>query len=140
MAPKNGCDTTRDAHSGSHSADGVFRPDASGLIAPASIREKEFSFSPSTIEGIALYLWKAEKRRNFQRRRVWVHNIICKRRQLGEFHRLLKELRLDDGRFQRYFRLNVSQFDDLLARVGARISGGHQLQAFNLRCGAPVHL
>jgi len=67
------------------------------------------------MEGIALYLlWKAEKRRNIQRRRVGVHNIIRKRRRLGEFHRLLQELRLDDGRLQRYFRLTVSWFDDLL--------------------------
>ncbi|KAM6922840.1 uncharacterized protein PEZ65_011133 [Lycodopsis pacificus] len=43
-------------------------------------------------------------------------------RQLGEFHRLLQELRLDDCRFQRYMRLTISQFDDLLARVGPRIS------------------
>jgi len=67
------------------------------------------------MEGIAFYLlWKAEKRRNIQRRHVWVHDIIRKRRRLGEFHRLLQERRLDDGRFQRYFRLNVSRFDDLL--------------------------
>ena len=71
----------------------------------------------------ALYLlWKYQKRRNAKRRRFWVHNTIRKRTQLGEFHRLLQELRLDDGRFQRYFRMNVSQFDDLLARIGARIS------------------
>ncbi|XP_056441440.1 uncharacterized protein LOC130378857 [Gadus chalcogrammus] len=42
--------------------------------------------------------------------------------RLGEFHHLLQELRLDDGRFQRYFRLSRAKFDDLLARVGARIS------------------
>ncbi len=71
----------------------------------------------------ALYvLWKAEKRRRLFRRRVWVHQILQKRTQLGEFHQLLQELRLDDGHFQLYFRLSRSQFDDLLSRVGRRIS------------------
>ena len=55
-------------------------------------------------------------------RRVWVHDILRTRTQLGEYHHLLQELRLDDGRFQRYFRLTLAQFEDLLARVGARIS------------------
>ncbi|XP_059894370.1 uncharacterized protein LOC132447556 [Gadus macrocephalus] len=74
----------------------------------------------------ALYLlWESEEsedRRKRKRRRLWVHDILRRRPQLGEFHHLLQELRLDDGRFQRYFRLSRAQFDDLLARVGARIS------------------
>ena len=71
----------------------------------------------------ALYLlWESEERRKRKRRRLWVHDILRRRPQLGEFHHLLQELHLDDGRFQRYFRLSRAQFDDLLARVGARIS------------------
>ncbi|KAL1277114.1 hypothetical protein QQF64_023787 [Cirrhinus molitorella] len=66
----------------------------------------------------ALYLlWKAEKLRRF-----WVHQILQRRTQLGQFHRLLQELHLDDGRFQRYFRLSRSQFDELLSRISERIS------------------
>ena len=71
----------------------------------------------------ALYLvWEFEESRKPKRRRVWVHDILRRRSQLGEFHHLLQELRLDDGRFKRYLRLTVPLFDDLLARVGARIS------------------
>ncbi|KAK0154749.1 Protein ALP1-like [Merluccius polli] len=73
----------------------------------------------------ALYLlWRTSqlRLRARRRRRFWVHATLRRRRELGEFHRLLQELRLDDGRFQRYFRLTVGQFEDLLARVGARIS------------------
>ncbi len=82
----------------------------------------------------ALYvLWKAEKRRRLFRRRVWVHQILQKRTQLGEFHQLLQELRLDDGHFQLYFRLSRSQFDDLLSHVGGRIS----LQDTNYRRSIP---
>ncbi|KAL3050734.1 hypothetical protein OYC64_012706 [Pagothenia borchgrevinki] len=70
----------------------------------------------------ALYLlWKSYKRSN-KRRSVWVHNVIKRRTQFGEYHCLIKELRLDDCRFQRYFRMTCVQFDDLLARVGVRIS------------------
>ena len=49
------------------------------------------------------------------------HDILRRRSKLGEFHQLLQELRLDDGRFQTYFQLTGAMFDDLLARVGARI-------------------
>ena len=71
----------------------------------------------------ALYLmWEFEERMKHKCRRVWVHDILRRRSQLGEFHHLLQELRLDDGRFKRYFRLTGAMFDDLLARVGARTS------------------
>ncbi|KAJ8352154.1 hypothetical protein SKAU_G00236300 [Synaphobranchus kaupii] len=42
--------------------------------------------------------------------------------QLGEFHQLVQELRLDGHRFQRYFRLDCEQFDRLLATVGPLIA------------------
>ena len=72
----------------------------------------------------ALYLlWTSDTRQRVKRRRCfWVHDILRRRTELDEYHRLIQELRLDDGRFQRYFRLNAAQFEDLLARVGARIS------------------
>ncbi|KAK0152896.1 hypothetical protein N1851_005428 [Merluccius polli] len=38
------------------------------------------------------------------------------------YHWLIQELRLDFILFQRYFRLDTSQFDELLARVGPRIA------------------
>ncbi|KAJ8417240.1 hypothetical protein AAFF_G00284670 [Aldrovandia affinis] len=44
------------------------------------------------------------------------------RRQHGEYHRLVQDLRLDGERFQRYFRLDRAQFDELLTRVGPRIT------------------
>ncbi|KAK5617383.1 hypothetical protein CRENBAI_006787 [Crenichthys baileyi] len=66
-----------------------------------------------------VYLWRAEKRR--RRRRPWVHQILQGRELFGEYHHLLQELRLDDGRFQRYFRLSRTQFEDLLSCVGRRI-------------------
>ncbi|XP_051959647.1 uncharacterized protein LOC127627338 [Xyrauchen texanus] len=69
-----------------------------------------------------------------RRRRTWVHQTLRRRSQFGEFHHLLQELRLDDGRFQRYFRLSRAQFDDLLSRIGARIT----LQDTNYRRSIPA--
>ncbi len=51
-----------------------------------------------------------------------MHDILQASKQLGEYHRLVQELRLDDGRFQRYFRLDREQFDNLLSKVGPRIA------------------
>ncbi|XP_057680667.1 uncharacterized protein LOC130908829 [Corythoichthys intestinalis] len=68
----------------------------------------------------ALYLLlKLRRRRTQRRRRKWVHR---QHRQLGEYHRLFDELRLDESRFQRYTRLTVAQYDDLLSRVAHHIS------------------
>ncbi|KAK0133483.1 Protein ALP1-like [Merluccius polli] len=62
--------------------------------------------------------------RRCQRRchRFWVHPILLGRETHGEFHRLIQELRLDFIQFQRYFRLDTSQFDELLVRVGPSIA------------------
>ncbi len=49
-----------------------------------------------------------------------MHDILQARQQLGEYHRLVQELRLDDGRFQRYFRLDREQFNNLLSKLRGR--------------------
>ncbi|MED6274619.1 hypothetical protein CHARACLAT_018167 [Characodon lateralis] len=66
------------------------------------------------------YLWRAEKRR--RRQCPWVHQILQGREQFREYHHLLQGLRLDDGRFQRYFRLSRTQCEDLQSHVGRQIS------------------
>ncbi|MED6289180.1 hypothetical protein CHARACLAT_000123 [Characodon lateralis] len=68
------------------------------------------------------YLWRAEKRRRC--RRPWVHEILQGREQFGDYHHLFQELRLDVSRFQQYFRLSRTQFEDLRSHVGRRI--GHR--------------
>ncbi|KAL0148841.1 hypothetical protein M9458_055850 [Cirrhinus mrigala] len=44
--------------------------------------------------GVALLYLRRRRRRS-----VWVHEILQACQQLGEYHRLVQELRLDDGRF-----------------------------------------
>jgi len=56
--------------------------------------------------------------RRRRRRSVWVHDINRGRRQFGEYHRLIQELRLDDARFKAYFRLNRQQFEEVLQKMG----------------------
>ncbi|XP_072306548.1 uncharacterized protein [Eucyclogobius newberryi] len=50
-----------------------------------------------------------------RRRRAWEHQILQRRSEFGEYHHLLQELRLDEQHFH-------DLFDDLLSRVGARIT------------------
>ncbi|XP_064796317.1 uncharacterized protein LOC135516161 [Oncorhynchus masou masou] len=57
-----------------------------------------------------------------KRRSVWVQRWLKSRKQAGEFHRLIQELRLFVEEFRSYFRLDGSQFDHLLQMVGARIT------------------
>lgn len=46
-------------------------------------------------------------------RSTWVHEINKKRKKLGEFHRLVHELRTESTRFHMYFRMTSEQFDYL---------------------------
>ena len=89
-------------------------------VLPAVLLNSFTTMADITSIACLYLLWKRERRRNA--RRLWVHETIRSRTELGEFHRLLQELRLDGERFQRYLRLTPAQFDDLLARIGARIS------------------
>lgn len=63
-----------------------------------------------------------QRRRRESRRRVWVRASLQKRSEYGQFHHLLQELRQDEGPFQRHFGLSRAQFDELLSRIGARIT------------------
>ncbi len=64
-----------------------------------------------------LFTKKSKKRRS-----VWVHPILQKRKNHGEFHQLIQELRLDNGRFKAYFKVDKDQFDYILRKVGPSIS------------------
>ncbi|KAK0147520.1 Protein ALP1-like [Merluccius polli] len=68
---------------------------------------------PKDIALVALYL----RRRRRRRRSIWVHPTVQRRYDHGEYHRLVSELRLDEVRFQQYFRLNRTEFDELLLKV-----------------------
>ncbi|CAN7945316.1 unnamed protein product [Ixodes pacificus] len=52
-------------------------------------------------------------------RREWVRFILRSRENLGEYHHLVRDMRLDDGRdFFMYFRMTRQRFEHLLSLVG----------------------
>jgi len=55
-------------------------------------------------------------------RRFWVHDVLRRQDDLGEYARLLQELRLDSNSFHRYFWMSTEQFDYVLGLVGPHIS------------------
>ncbi len=54
-------------------------------------------------------LQKTKRRR--RQRRYWIHSTLVARQGLGEYHRLIQELRVDPERFHMYFRMNPDAFD-----------------------------
>ncbi|XP_035597440.1 uncharacterized protein LOC118361534 [Oncorhynchus keta] len=75
-----------------------------------------------TLKKVVLIVLLARDQPLRKRRSVWVQRWLKSRKQAGEFHRLIKELRLFGEEFRSYFRLDRSQFDHLLQMVGARIT------------------
>jgi len=55
-------------------------------------------------------------------RRFWVHKVLRRQDELGEYARLVQELRLGSDSFHRYFRMSTEQFDYVLGLVGPHIS------------------
>ena len=65
-------------------------------------------------------------RRNQRRRRSWVREWIGRRRKFGIYDQLMVELRNEDqASFTNFLRMPPDMFDELLARVGPRISRKH---------------
>lgn len=69
------------------------------------------SSSSSDWETVAAFVVLDEDERNKMSTRTWVHDINTKREELGEFRRLVQELRNDSKRFHMYFRMTIEQFD-----------------------------
>ena len=60
-----------------------------------------------------------------RKRQYWIHDAIVYTHagamSCDEFYRLVHKLRLDSTRFQQYFRMSSSTFDDLVSVVGPYI-------------------
>ena len=64
---------------------------------------------------LLLALVRRQKKRN---RRMWVRPIFRLRKQQGEYHNLLQEMRLSDPDSHfKYLRMSKERFDSLLAEV-----------------------
>jgi len=69
---------------------------------------------------LALLVAKKEKR-CYTKKRFWIAPLFQKRCDYGFYNALLPTLRLEDLRFHNYFRMTVTQMEDLLAIVGPRL-------------------
>uniref|UniRef100_A0A8D0D400 Zgc:194221 n=1 Tax=Sander lucioperca TaxID=283035 RepID=A0A8D0D400_SANLU len=78
---------------------------------------------------VALLYWRRKQKK---KRSVWVKYYLAERNQHGEFHRLVGELRLNNGED---FRVSRCQFDEILHRVGPRIK---RINTWLRRCICPA--
>ena len=63
-----------------------------------------------------------EKENEKRKHRMWVRKIFAERKQKGEFHLLVRDLKLhDDEYFFKYFRMSTIRFVELLLKVAPRI-------------------
>nr|CAI5833264.1 unnamed protein product [Callosobruchus analis] len=51
-----------------------------------------------------------EEKEAARKKRMWVHNINIKRKELGEFHQLFPDLLRDRKKFMKYFRMAQETF------------------------------
>ena len=66
---------------------------------------------------LAYYRSRLRKRRK-QRKMFWIRPIFTRRREQGEYHNLLQEMRLSDPDSHfRYLRMSRERFDSLLEMV-----------------------
>lgn len=75
------------------------------------------------LETVALFVALNEESKKSYR--VWIHDINTKREQLGEFHRLVPQLRKDSRRFHMYFRMSKEEFDFLHVLIRNDIKKQH---------------
>ena len=72
---------------------------------------------------LLLLLKRRSERRKKYAKSVWVRKIFQQRKQQGEFHLLINELRIHDHEyFFKYFRMSPSKYEDLLRLVGPYIT------------------
>ena len=54
--------------------------------------------------------------------KMWVRRIFVERKRKGEFHQLIRNLKLHDSEyFFKYFRMNTTRYEELLKKVAPRI-------------------
>uniref|UniRef100_A0A3P9LM55 DDE Tnp4 domain-containing protein n=1 Tax=Oryzias latipes TaxID=8090 RepID=A0A3P9LM55_ORYLA len=57
-----------------------------------------------------------------KRRRFWVHPIVTRREEHGEFYRLVQDLKMYHERFWGYFRMSISEFENLLQQLAPSLT------------------
>ncbi|KAK6167936.1 hypothetical protein SNE40_021859 [Patella caerulea] len=90
---------------------------------------------------LALYKLRAKRirKRRRQRRTNWIRPWILRRREYGMYDKLLVELRNEDPTsFTNFLRMPPDMFDELLGRVGPRITKQHTWYREPLESGLKI--
>ena len=83
----------------------------------------KMAHDPIVMSAIVLITMKVLKRRMKRKHKFWVREWLRKRSKYGAFHQLLKELQLlDTSCYQNFLRMDSSSFEELLQRVGPKIT------------------
>ena len=65
---------------------------------------------------------RLEEKKKKYKKCVWVRKVYQERKQKGEFHLLIKDMMLyDHFLFFKYFRMNPTQYEQLLQKIAPRI-------------------
>ncbi len=83
----------------------------------------DISSTSSSSDEEMIVLLNEERRR--KRRRYWIHPIVTRREEHGEFYRLVQELKMYHARFRGYFRMSVSEFEHLLQQLAPSLTKEH---------------
>ncbi len=63
--------------------------------------------------------------RHRKRHRYWIHPIVTRREEHGEFYRLVQELKMYHEHFRGYFRMSVSEFENVLQQLVPSLTKEH---------------
>ena len=93
------------------------------LPCPVLLYTSKMADDSDTDTILLAYIWqrRVALRKRKRQRRIWIHEITRRRKDLGEYHRLVSEMRLDSSRFKQYFRMTPTVFDELLNLIGTHI-------------------
>lgn len=78
-------------------------------------------FSKKKLAIIAIILDEEEENRN-RRKRIWIREMLRKRKQFGEYHTLFNDLSEEETSFYKYFRISQDQFYILLSKIERQIT------------------
>ena len=88
-----------------------------------ALLQQQYDLIDLTINCIEESRRRERRRRRRIRREIWVKPWIGRRRQFGLYDQLMVELRNEDQRsFKNFLRMSPEMFDELLDRVGPRIT------------------
>ncbi|XP_036143028.1 protein ALP1-like [Monomorium pharaonis] len=63
-----------------------------------------------------------KKKRNYSKKRYWVEPIFQERKLHGFYHAIFPVITLEDSRFRNYFRMSVTQYEELLCIIAPSLT------------------